>query len=118
MKIERIICKNLGCDSVIVDRRADTLFCSIKCGYTYRNRMKLDERTMHSWESVYATIITLINNGIHKMELHEFSKLGLRIFETENQYEYVPRDKLVFELFDIVITIRKQYVEFKLKDNG
>ena len=103
---------------VLNNRRSEAIFCSIECGYTYRNRMKLDKRYMHSWESVYAAIITLINNGIYKMELHEFSKLDLRISETENQYEYVPRDKLVFELFDVVIKVRKQYVEFKFKDNG
>ena len=118
MKDEIFACKNPVCAKIIVDRRSDALFCSIECGYTYRNIMKLDRITMHSWESVYANIITLINNGVYKMELHEFSKLDLRISETENQFEYVPRDKLVFELFDIVISVRKQYVEFKFKDNG
>jgi len=109
-------CKNPICNKSIVDRRSDAIFCSIECGYTYRNKMKLDKRTMCSWEAVYATIVTLMNNGVYKMELYEFAKLDLRI--SENQYVYVPRDKLVFELFDIVITVRNQYVEFKFKDNG
>jgi len=118
VKIKRIICKNPGCNRIIVDRRSDAQFCSIECGYNYRNKMKLDKKSIHNWESIYATIVTLINNGIHEMELLEFSKLDLRVSETENQFEYVPKDKLVFELFDIVVTVRKEYVEFRFKDNG
>ena len=115
MKIK--YCKNPDCNKVIRNRRADAQFCSIRCGYNYRNKMKLDKEIMSNWESVYSTIIILMDKGIYKMKHNEFSKLNLRISESKSHYKYIPKDKLVFELFDVIIIVRNKYVELKMKED-
>lgn len=107
-------CKNPECSNLIVNRRADALYCCNKCAYTHRNK-KNRESQLSKFDIIrlktYKTLKIFLNNGIERISRQKYDEFNLDI----NIDEIIHNDAengLQFKLFDIYIRIGSNNVEF------